>query len=377
MRIAIVHSFYSSRQPSGENSVVDDQARVLREAGHEVALIARRTDEEERSPLYAVRSAARVSTGRGWSPEDELTSFAPDVVHLHNTFPNIATGWLRDWGGRTVATLHNYRTVCAAGTLFRDGAACRECLSVPVRPALVHKCYRDSLPATLPVALATRPGGALRRVGELAGEVIVLNEQAEQTMSEALGRRVRVVPNFTPTVAKSPTPGIGWAFVGRLSSEKGPLELLRSWPNHERLDLYGDGSLRGALEDLAQDRGLDVRFHGLTPHAALLEGLSVYEGLIVPSMCAEGLPTAVLEGLARGLPAVVSSFVSMGSTLEAAGAGLTVDLPSTPDEMSECLRSLRAMQDAPAAARLLHRELYSPEAWMSRMEPIYQRIADS
>jgi len=34
------------------------------------------------------------------------------------------SNWLKRWSGPLVATLHNYRPACAAGTLFRDGKVC-------------------------------------------------------------------------------------------------------------------------------------------------------------------------------------------------------------------------------------------------------------
>ena len=99
MRIAVVHSFYSSSQPSGENRVVEDQVALLRDAGHEVLLVARHTDEESERSLYAVRAAGWVATGRGGDPTAQLRAFAPDIVHVHNLFPNIGTRWMKFWEG--------------------------------------------------------------------------------------------------------------------------------------------------------------------------------------------------------------------------------------------------------------------------------------
>ena len=62
LRIAVMHSVYSSRQPSGENVVVEQEARALSRAGHEVAVFASRT-ELEGSPFYASRTFLRVATG--------------------------------------------------------------------------------------------------------------------------------------------------------------------------------------------------------------------------------------------------------------------------------------------------------------------------
>ena len=57
MRIALVHSYYSSRVPSGENRVVDAQARALRDVGHEVQVVAELTDRRLRRRTYPLEAA--------------------------------------------------------------------------------------------------------------------------------------------------------------------------------------------------------------------------------------------------------------------------------------------------------------------------------
>ena len=44
LRIAVLHSFYGSGSPSGENQAVTDQLTALRRAGHSAHLGARHTD---------------------------------------------------------------------------------------------------------------------------------------------------------------------------------------------------------------------------------------------------------------------------------------------------------------------------------------------
>jgi hypothetical protein len=84
VRIAMVHSFYSSSQPSGENTVVLNEVDALRRAGHEVALFAAHTDELEGEVFYKLRSGLRVATGYGRNPLKAIKDFSPDVVHVHN-----------------------------------------------------------------------------------------------------------------------------------------------------------------------------------------------------------------------------------------------------------------------------------------------------
>ena len=155
-RIAIVHSFYSSRVPSGENTVVETQLRALLRGGHKVELFAAHTDELEQRPLYRLSSSLRVSLGVGRSPLPELEDFAPEVIHVHNLFPNWGSRWVGSLETPFVATLHNFRTICANGLLFRDDSVCTLCPDGNSRSAVRYACYRDSRIATAPLAFATR-----------------------------------------------------------------------------------------------------------------------------------------------------------------------------------------------------------------------------
>jgi glycosyltransferase involved in cell wall biosynthesis len=374
VRIAVVHSFYSTRQPSGENSVVEDQVEALRSAGHAVRLIARRTDDLEDTRLYSGRAALRVATGRGWSPIEELSAFAPDVVHLHNTFPNISTAWLKTWGHRTVVTLHNFRTVCAAGTLFRDGHACTECLETPVRPAIVHACYRDSKAATTPLAIASRPSGALRRVGRDSAEVVVLNEGARDVFSGTFDRGVHVIPNFISKGVAHPAPHRGWLFVGRLAPEKGIAELMSAWPAEEPLDVVGAGPLEPEIKRLASSRP-SIRHVGLQDRHELRARMGGYEGLVLPSLWPEGLPTVVLEALSCGLPIVASDRVAASEGLVSDGVATMLRTPLTEESLRQTLARHRSGGGLRDAALALHAARYSREAWLREMTQVYESVA--
>ena len=134
MKILIVHNRYRPTAPSGENAVVDQESAALSDRGHDVALFQRHSEEIAGwSPLRRATLPVRVL----WSQDsrraiaDSLDQFAPDVVHIHNTFPLVTPSILyacRDAWVPVVATMHNYKLGCASGTLFRDGRVCHDCL---------------------------------------------------------------------------------------------------------------------------------------------------------------------------------------------------------------------------------------------------------
>jgi glycosyltransferase involved in cell wall biosynthesis len=306
IRIAVVHSFYGSGQPSGENRAVESEVRALRRAGHEVALVAARTDDLERAPLYPVASAARVASGRGRSPMRAIEAFGPEVVQVHNLFPNFGTRWVDDVRVPLVATLHNFRPVCANGLLFRDGRTCTLCPDGDPWAGLRFACYRGSRAATLPLTLANRAGPARNPLLRRADRVVVLSNLAREIYTRAglPASKLVVRANFLEDDL-DPGPGEGageggWLYVGRLSSEKGGLPLVEAWPPGHALTIVGDGPDRAAMADLA--RGKRVELLGNRPREEVIERMRAAVGLVFPSQCFESFPLVYAESMACGLP---------------------------------------------------------------------------
>ena len=166
MKILLVHNFYGSGAPSGENTVYLAERKLLCRSGHRVVEFTRHSDE------IRGRGAAGVIAGgfsAPWNPftglrlADTLKREQPDVMHVHNTFPLISPSLFhaaRAFPVATVLTLHNYRLFCAAGIPERFGVPCTDCLERrSVLPALRHGCYRGSRLATLPMAAMIARGG--------------------------------------------------------------------------------------------------------------------------------------------------------------------------------------------------------------------------
>src|SRR5437762_2681344 len=130
MRVLVLHSRYRSGDLSGENRTVDDEVRLLREAGHEVHLWSPSPEglkgaELMRTGLGAVwsrRSASHVA--------ELIRRHRPDVVHCHNLFPVLSPTVLRAArkAPALVATLQNYRLLCLPAIFIRNGETCEACL---------------------------------------------------------------------------------------------------------------------------------------------------------------------------------------------------------------------------------------------------------
>ncbi|WP_351233384.1 glycosyltransferase family 4 protein [Streptomyces sp. NPDC002133] len=376
--MALVHSFYSSRQPSGENAAVLDQAEALRAAGHEVAVVAAHTDALQAEPGYALRAAVRVATGFGRSPLDTLSRFAPDIVHVHNLFPNFATDWLSRWPGALVATLHNYRPACAAGTLFRNGQMCTACPDGDPWTGLRHGCYRGARSATLPLAWAGRAGAAAHPLLRRAERLVALSERSRALYLRfgVPAEKLSLVPNFVgaggqvrPTEAAVEATGTvhRWVYVGRLSAEKGILPLLRNWPDSEPLDVIGSGPLEPACREIAPMR---VRFLGTFSRREIASRLPCYTGLVFPSVCPETAAALVCqEALAAGVPVLALSGSAAADSVRRDGTGAVY---RGADELPHALTSARMhFPGLREHCRRTHADRYSVRRWTAGVEAVY------
>jgi glycosyltransferase involved in cell wall biosynthesis len=282
-----------------------------------------------------------------------VASFQPHVVHVHNTFPLISPGIFHAIGSKAarVLTLHNYRLFCPAAIPMRAGKVCTDCLDErSAWPSIQHGCYRNSRLATLPLALSVWLHRALATWTREVDAFVALSEFQRGRMAEAglpLGK-VHVKPNFYPGLP----PVLPWdqrasyvVFVGRLTAEKGAVNLLRAWATWgagaPELRLVGDGDLRSRLEQMAA--GLPVRFLGQISSSDAQEEIAGARLLVLPSEWFEGFPMVVREAFAFGTPAAVSDIGPLPSIVTHGTSGLVFP-PADPQSL---LRQVRVAWETP------------------------------
>ena len=367
-----MHSFYRGGQPSGENLAVAAQIEALGQAAVEVALVGRWSDREVRHPWDPVRVALITATGRGGDPTGELGSLRPDLVHIHNLFPTMGTRWLGQWQGPIVATVHNYRPLCANGLLLRDGHFCNDCLSHGTLHAVRHGCYRDSRVATVPLAVATAGGARRNPVLQRADAVVFLSQTQREIYVDAgldVGR-THVIPNGIPDVAFDvSTARQGWMFAGRLTPEKGLAALLSIWPDTEPLVVWGTGPLAAQMQAIAPGA---VRWCA-GDQADVARALKGAEGLVFPSLAMEVHPTVVIEALRAGTPIVAREATVAAALVERFGVGAVYDggAPSLRSALAFCRQGGSSLR---TAARDCYVRNFTQDRWVEDLKSLYSTV---
>src|SRR4051794_24176873 len=132
-----------------------------------------------------------------------------------------------------------------------------------------------------------------------------------------------------------------------------------------QLDLVGGGPLRGELERRARELGIAerVRFHGTMTEDAVRDMLDQADMLVLPSVIArsgqmEGVPVALMEALAAGVPVVTTRLSGIPELVADGETGLLAE-PRDAAALREALKRVvsgRFEPDLRAGRELIERE---------------------
>ncbi len=387
MRVLMLHNSY--RLAGGEErAVLEDQA-LLRSRGHETWLYQRSSHE---IPTGSIAGKVAVAAGTAWSPEsytqvrDLVRSWRPDVAHFHNIFPLIspsAYAACRAEGIPVVQTLHNYRLVCAPGTLLRDGQVCELCVGRIPYPAIKYACYRGSRTqsAILMTAISANSFAGTWRHGVDA--YIALTEFGRRIFIRGglPEDRIFVRPNALRTPGPAAYGGARRAvFVGRLSPEKGIRVLLEAWSRIPDipLALVGTGPLLDEVRArVARDGLRNVEVTGELSHDQVFSRLRTAGMLIFPSLWYEGFGYSLLEALSTGVPVIASDLGAQAEVVRDGVNGLLFP-PGDADALVLAVRRLvaspRLAERVALGAHDVYVQQYSVDESYARLMEVYDYV---
>jgi len=360
--------------------MVRAQVQALFEDGHVVRLISSENDDLLDNFSHKVRASLRVATGFGKSPLESLDDFEPDLVIVNNMFPNFATSWLNRINVPKIYILHNYRLFCATGLNFRDGRQCFDCTDKTPFSGIIHSCYRNSKLATLPLTVAQVRRPFLNSELRLFDQFVALSQGAKSILvAQGLPEeRISVIPNFIELTEGKYTGKLNvkngrWIATGRLSREKGFLNLLENWPDGARLDIIGNGPDQDVLEKIAGKR-TNISLLGHMARDEVMSVLPNYIGAIHPSLWAEVCPLTVIEYLASGLPVITLASNTSSNLISEEGAGIVLPKfsPSNLLDAIDIISTFHTEYSKSASRSFLNH--FTKDIWIQRMNDLFSNL---
>jgi glycosyltransferase involved in cell wall biosynthesis len=270
-------------------------------------------------PVRSFGKGSGPSIGTVWKIMRQLRQDRPDVLHTHNHL------------------VHHYGVV--AGALARTPVivntrhrAEHRFIDGPDGPRIVEGSPDRKMDW---IYLGTMPWvDGVVMISEVTRQFLIHHRGVPATKSHVIlnGGRLEIFLN-QPAHPGSAAPRVRFGMAARLTAAKDHKNLLRAFASvaeavpEAELQIAGDGELRAELEAFTRELNLSgrVSFLGGLPHTAqFLSQLDIF----VLSSLSEGLPLAILEAMAAGLPIVATR---AGGVEEAAIDGQNAYLVPTAD----------------------------------------------
>jgi len=309
----------------------------------------------------------------------------PDIVHFHNIYHQMTPSLIkvaRNFGCKTVLTAHDYKIVCPAYSMLREGKVCDACITGSVLNAFRYKCQGGSASKSLLLSL------------EATWQYIAQNYQALDVIVSPSaflrGVLLRTLPDSRIDVIVNgvddshPVEDVSddgyMLYFGRLSHEKGVATLLaahQKMKNKTPLKIVGNGPLYDEL--VAQYP--EAEFLGYVQQGDALNSLiQRARAVILPSECNENCSMAVLEAMSLGKPVIGSRIGGIPEQIRDGIEGILFepgnaqDLANAMDTLADCQEKARNMG---LQGRRRLSEVYSLNKHMDSLMTLYTELLSS
>ena len=404
MNILVINKFLFPR--AGDVISALNTARLLAEHGHQVTLWGmahERNPGYEYQELFAtfidfnVRDSFFNNIGKACNViyslsarkklDELLKRVRPDVAHLHSFHHHLSPSilhTLRQHRVPLVATLHDFKMVCPAYTLFSNNRPCELCGFGNYYNCFLHKCVKNSYSKSLVNVVETY---LHKKVFHSYDSIKVFISPSRFLMEKCrqMGFSADIVhiANFVyqeAAVSDKPINKGCIAYVGRLSREKGLLTLLDAVKGVTGvfLKIIGDGPQRRELESKVGKENIgNVKFFGHCDSLTLKKELAECAFTVLPSLWYENCPNSVLESFSLGKPVVGADIGGIPELIEQEETGLLFQSGNAADLREKIIYLIgREALVEKMRQEILRRvgKDYGPEKHYEKLMQLYAKI---
>lgn len=367
MKIYQIHNKY--RYFGGEDSVVDEEAKLLESNGHDVIQLIRDNSEELSLFENKLDAFKNISYSKKTLVilEQETKRFGiPDIVHVHNIFP-LWTYSVFDFFKKKkipiVMTLHNYRLIWEKLGLFHKNRK-------------KYGYFKESNISSFVISkLINRRKDLLKNVSKFITHTeFTKYEFSKQVIPE---NNLVIKPNFlnsTNNKFQSISEKNNAIFASRISKEKGILTLIKAFAKIDiNLDVLGDGPLFNKVKKYNIN---NIKLHGNLPRDKVNKFINKSKFLVLPSEWYESFPMTILEAFRGGTLVLASNIGSIKSIIKDRFNGILFEPGNTSDLIDKVkwiLNNQRECDQIALNANSEFNQKYSSEVNYKQLIDVYEK----
>jgi len=379
--VKVIQAFNRRKSWGGEDLSIKDTAEILRRNG--VVVYEWIKDISDLGDGLWGKVRAFGASIYSWSSAREMThiieSERPDVVHIHNLYPQLSPSVLvacRHSGTPVVWHPHDQRPICPTGFHLKNGSICERCCGGREYWCILRNCRNNVLES---IAYAVRTYTA-RKLHFFHNNVTLFVVWSEFLKSRLVAggfdeRRIVVVPHpiKVPDFQFDPASGEYVGYVGRISLEKGVNVLISAAGRVSGTSVHiaGDSS---RMPELVREAPGNAKFIGWLDRSGLPEFYRRCRFVVIPSVCFDVFPTVALEAMGYGIPVIGARIGGIPEVVRDGVTGLLFE-PGNAGELAEKMRHLWDRPDLCTAlgktARQFVIETYRESVYCKHLLDVY------
>lgn len=354
MRILLVNTRHYFG--GGDSTYTFNLAQLLTSRGHKTAFFAMQSDENLPDPnadlfvsfidFSELNRNKNLITGMKviwrsiYSVEAKnkfkklVHRFKPDIIHLQSIHGHITPSIIFEAKKvhiPIVWTLHDYRLLCPNQNMIidRNNKICKACLERSFYCAVLKRCKKDSLLASIAASLEGY-GHRFLRVRELVDFFLSPSRFLKQLLIKQgfRAQKIKHIPNmlFNSNLKRKNVNKRFILYIGMLRSIKGIYQLIKAciMKPHIKVVLAGraENSIKSELLPFLPE---NVSYVGMKRGQEFQTLMQNASAIVLPSLCYENQPFSILEAFIHAKPVITSNIGGMAELVTHQERGLLVD----------------------------------------------------
>lgn len=399
MRILLVNKFHYVN--GGSEKYYFELGKLLKKNGNEVAYFSMKDDRNIKTgdKEYFVEKID-LNTGSKLKALDIIYSkknykkmqeaiddFKPDIVHLNNFQRQLSESIVeccKDNNIPMVFTAHDMQAICPASSMLCKGKICEECIEKGYRYCIKKSCIKNSKLKSI-LGVIESNYYRKKKVYEKIDYIITPSEFMKKQLIKGKLKynKIQTIHNFIIQKEKTEkNEDEGYAFFfGRLSEEKGILNLIKAIKNIEnaRLLVAGDGPEKKYISEYINENKLQdkIQLLGYLNQEQIRNYIKKAKFVVVPSIWYENCPYSILETMEIGKPIIGSKIGGIPELIENNKNGFLYkydDIKELEKNMKKLFDNKQLVDMQSKKSRELFEQNYIEEIYYNKIIKIYSSL---